>query len=69
MDPTPKQLAWEEEMGEERIPEDTKLEINNMLWRVLPGEISLSRAESIACRIFDMIRDEYEQEDRKPKEK
>ena len=32
-----------------------KLEVNELVWRYLPGETTLSEAEEVAVRIFNLL--------------
>ena len=39
--------------------ETGKEEINLLLWKHLPGSVSLGDAEELACRIYDLIEDQW----------
>jgi len=67
----PRELASAEAGDKEREMEESdedydgrltevKLKINALLYEQLPGDTTIRRMETIACGIFDLIRDEWE---------
>lgn len=52
--------AEEFERKKEDVLDSLKLEINEMLFRNLPGTTTLTEMEAIACAMFDAIRDVWE---------
>ena len=39
-----------------------KCDINNLLWKYLPGRIKLKDAEILACKIYDLILSGFEKD-------
>ena len=56
----PHHSTVEPEKFTEEISKQLKLEINELLWRRLPGKTTLYKAEYIATAIYDMFRDAFE---------
>jgi len=45
-----------------KIQEDTKQQINNLLWAILPDSTTLARAEAMAVKIYEWVVSEFERD-------
>lgn len=54
-EPVKEQAAPEDDKSQEDFEKNGKEAINLLLWRFLPPNITLGRADEIACKIFDLI--------------
>lgn len=44
-------------VGDEEIPEELEIEIENLLWEYAPGELTIAEAKDLSWKICKMIYD------------